>query len=64
MTVSDLLKERNTKILERYHQLKQLKMKSNDAKKIISTEFNNLSLSTIDQVIYNKNYSNSPHSKE
>ncbi len=64
MTVSDLLKERNQKILKRYHQLKQLKMKSNDAKKIISTEFNNLSLSTIDQVIYNKNYSNSPYSKE
>ena len=64
MTVSDLLKERNRKIVERYHQLKKLKMKSNDAKKIISTEFNNLSLSTIDQVIYNKNYSNSPFPKK
>ncbi|OIQ16928.1 MAG: hypothetical protein BM557_09270 [Flavobacterium sp. MedPE-SWcel] len=64
MTVSDLLKERNRQILERYNQLKQLKMKSNEAKKIISTEFDNLSLYTIDQVIYNKNYSNSPYPKE
>ncbi|WP_297333081.1 hypothetical protein [Flavobacterium sp.] len=64
MTVSDLLKERNRKIVERYHQLKKLKMKSHDAKKIISAEFNNLSISTIDQVIYNKNYSNSPLSEE
>lgn len=64
MTVSDLLKKRNQKIVERYHQLKLLKMKSDEAKKIISNEFNNLSISTIDQVIYNKKYSNSPYTKE
>ena len=64
MTVRELLKERNRKIVERYHQLRKLKMKSHDAKKIISAEFDNLSLSTIDQVIYNKNYSNSPHAKK
>lgn len=60
MKLSDFLKERNIKIMRRYSELKSRKMLSNDAKKIISREFG-ISHSTIDQVIYNKNYSNSPH---
>ncbi len=60
MKLSDFLKERNTKIIKRYSELKGRKMVSIDAKKIISREFG-ISHSTIDQVIYNKNYSNSPH---
>jgi hypothetical protein len=63
MTVSDFLKERNSKILERYKQLKTEKHSSTEIKKIISLEFGNLSVFTIEQIIYNKNYSNSPHNK-
>lgn len=61
MTVSDFLRERNRKIVERYNELKMRKIPSDDAKKIISREFNNIAIHTINQVIYNKNYSNSPY---
>lgn len=61
MRVSDFLKERNLKILTRYNQLKALKHTSTDAKNIISAEFGNLSVHTIEQIIYNKKYSNSPY---
>lgn len=61
MKLSDFLRERNKKIIERYTQLKAQKMLSSEAKRIISSEFGNLSVFTIDQVIYNKKYSNSPH---
>ena len=61
MTVSEFLKERNTKIIERYKQLKNSKVSSGEAKQIISSEFAGLSIHTIGQIIYNKEYSNSPH---
>lgn len=61
MKLSDFLRERNKKIIQRYSELKAQKMLSSEAKRIISNEFGNLSVSTIDQVIYNKKYSNSPH---
>lgn len=61
MRVSDFLKERNYKIVQRYRELKAT-MSSSEAKKIISSEFSNLSVATINQVIYNKKYSNSPFS--
>jgi len=61
MTVSEFLKERNTKIIERYKQLKGNKISSVKAKQIISDEFSGLSVHTIGQIIYNKQYSNSPH---
>jgi len=64
MTVSDFLKDRNLKILARYKQLKAEKLESTEIKKIIGREFGNLSVYTIEQVLYNKNYSNSPHKKE
>ncbi|KGO91934.1 hypothetical protein [Flavobacterium subsaxonicum] len=64
MTVSDFLKDRNLKILARYKQLKAEKLDSTEIKKIIGREFGNLSVYTIEQVLYNKNYSNSPHKKE
>lgn len=63
MTVSEFLSQRNTKILERYNELRSQKITAPQAKKIISSEFNNLSIHTIEQVIYNKSYSNSPHKK-
>jgi len=61
MTVSEFLKERNTKIIERYKQLKDNKVPGSEAKKIISKEFAGLSIHTIGQIIYNKEYSNSPY---
>jgi len=61
MTVSEFLKERNTKIIERYKQLKGNKISGSEAKQIISSEFAGLSTHTIGQIIYNKEYSNSPH---
>jgi len=61
MTVSEFLTERNTKIIERYKQLKNNKISSGEAKQIISSEFSGLSVHTIGQIIYNKEYSNSPH---
>jgi len=60
MTVSELLKERNIKILERYRQLKANKVPGPQAMKIIRNEFSGISVHTIEQVLYNKNYSNSP----
>jgi len=63
MTVSEFLSRRNEKILERYNVLKSEKIASPQAKKIISSEFNELSIHTIEQIIYNKSYSNSPHKK-
>ncbi|WP_159799436.1 hypothetical protein [Flavobacterium sp. MK4S-17] len=63
MTVRELLKERNTKILARYKELKEQKVSSGEAKNIIRKEFDNISISTIDQIIYNKKYSNSPLKK-
>ncbi|MES2486439.1 MAG: hypothetical protein V4581_10915 [Bacteroidota bacterium] len=62
MKASEFLKGRNEQIIGRYKELKE-KMPSQHAKKIISEEFGNLSISTIDQVIYNKKYSNSPLNK-
>lgn len=59
MTVSDFLHERNKKISERYIELKRL-MRSNEAKNVIRKEFSNISISTIEQILYNKKYSNSP----
>jgi len=64
MTVSDFLKDRNRKILNRYNELKQQKIPSKKILQNISREFNDLSVYTIEQIIYNKNYSNSPHKKE
>lgn len=63
MTASEFLKERNRKIVERYKELKTEKISHAEAKKIISDEFNNISVSTIEQIIYNRKYSNSPHQK-
>jgi len=63
MTVSEFLQERNERILERYKQLKGEGIVSAEAKKTISDEFSNLSIHTIDQIIYNKGYSNSPFKK-
>jgi len=64
MTVSEFLKGRNQKIMERYVALRANKIRSSEAKKIISAEFNGISVSTIEQVIYNKSYANSPHDKK
>ena len=61
MTVSELLKERNRKIVERYKQLKAGKVPGSEAKLIISREFTGLSIHTIEKIFYNKNYSNSPY---
>ncbi|KGO84992.1 hypothetical protein Q765_18430 [Flavobacterium rivuli WB 3.3-2 = DSM 21788] len=61
MTVSEFLKERNTKIIERYKQLRDDKVSGSEAKQIISSEFAGLSIHTIGQIVYNKEYSNSPH---
>ena len=63
MTASEFLKERNRKIVERYKELRKQKIPRVEASKIISSEFNNISVSTIEQIIYNKKYSNSPHQK-
>jgi len=60
MKASDFLKGRNEQIISRYKELKDKRMPSRPAKKMISEEFGNLSISTIDQIIYNKKYSNSP----
>jgi hypothetical protein len=60
MKASEFLKGRNEKIMSRYKELKASKLPSYQAKKVISEEFGNLSISTIDQIIYNKKYSNSP----
>lgn len=60
MTVSELLHIRNTKIVNRYRELKKEKVRSIEAKTMISNEFNNISIATINQIIYNKKYSNSP----
>jgi len=64
MTVSDFLKDRNRKILNRYNELKQQKIPSKKILQNLSREFNDLSVYTIEQIIYNKNYSNSPHKKK
>jgi len=61
MTVSEFLRERNSKIVIRYKQLRANKIPAINAKIIISKEFTGLSVFTIDQIIYNKEYSNSPH---
>lgn len=63
MTVSEFLQQRNETIVERYKQLKREGVASAEAKKTISLEFNKLSVHTIDQIIYNKDYSNSPYKK-
>jgi len=63
MTVSEFLKERNIQIVNRYKQLRELKMPGTQAKLTISKEFTGLSIHTIEQIIYNKEYSNSPHKK-
>jgi len=62
MRASEFLKGRNEQIISRYKELRE-KMPSQNAKKIISEEFGDLSISTIEQVIYNKKYSNSPLNK-
>ena len=63
MKVSDFLKQRNIQILERYRELRQQKIQGALAKKMISREFGNLAIPTIEQIIYNKKYSNSPYKK-
>ena len=63
MKASQFLKGRNETIISRYKELKD-KMPAGKAKQIISEEFGNLSISTIDQIIYNKKYSNSPLDNE
>jgi hypothetical protein len=63
MKASDFLKARNEQIISRYQELKLTKMPSNQIKQRIQEEFGNLSVSTIDQIIYNKKYSNSPLEK-
>ncbi len=63
MKASDFLKARNEQIMSRYQELKSTKMPSQEAKLKISHEFGNLSISTIDQIIYNKKYSNTPLEK-
>jgi hypothetical protein len=60
MKASEFLKGRNEMIISRYKELKELKTPAAAAKNIISQEFGDLSISTIEQIIYNKNYSNSP----
>lgn len=60
MKASDFLKERNEQIFNLYKELRAAKISSSKAKKTISKKFGNLSVSTIDQIIYNKKYSNSP----
>jgi hypothetical protein len=64
MTVSEFLSQRNKKIVERYNELKSENTTAVQAKKIISSEFDNLSVHTIEQIIYNKQYSNSPHKEK
>jgi len=61
MTVSEFLRDRNVKIVARYKQLRADKISAGNAKLILSKEFAGLSIFTIEQVIYNKEYSNSPH---
>ncbi|KOS05393.1 hypothetical protein AM493_04605 [Flavobacterium akiainvivens] len=63
MKASDFLKARNEQIISRYQQLKVKRIPSYEAKQQISKEFGDLSISTIDQIIYNKKYSNSPLEK-
>lgn len=60
MKASDFLKERNQKIFNSYKELRAAKISSSIAKQTISKQYGNLSVSTIDQIIYNKKYSNSP----
>ena len=61
MTVSEFVRERNSKIIDRYKQLRAEKIPGGEAKIIISDEHMGLSVHTIEQIIYNREYSNSPY---
>jgi hypothetical protein len=64
MTVSEFLMQRNENIITRYKQLRLEKITGTEAKQIISAENEGLSVHTIEQVIYNKKYSNSSRGNE
>jgi len=56
--------QRNENIIARYKQLRLEKITGTEAKQIISVENDGLSVHTIEQVIYNKKYSNSSRGNE